>query len=707
MEYEPVNDFRGDRPLFLRRGRFLAVVLALSFVFVFWAGTQWGARGVQVSSPSTSASRSPSRIRNSSSSSSQDGSQNEGDTLTKLKASSVLSGIKHGAVATDHEVCSDMGLEILKQGGNAVDASVTVALCLGVANPASSGLGGGAFMLIHADALSDFNNSSLPPFVDAREKSTTNKPRSQSGKTSEVIDCREVAPAAANKGMYQHLPKEASEQGGLAVGVPGELKGLELAHARYGRLPWNQVVQPALDLAESGVRVNANLAHEIRIMASHFRRTPDIDFGLKQLLSKKNSWYSHLTEGDVLQNPALASTLRAIRDGGSDALYKGPRAAELARDIQNSGGIVTQQDIENYRPILRTPLVAHGIQGFSIVGVPPPSSGGAAIIGAARFLAGYSLPVATFADSLSIHRMVEACKHAFSVRMSLSDPVFDEKTVSAAVNDLVTGPYIDKLRRATRDNETLPLQEYGGAKWAQLKDSDAASTATDAKEGDRRRLASRFGYLNDGGTSHFSIVDEDGNAVSMTSSVNTYFGSKVISKSQGIVLSNTMDDFATPGRPNHFGLHPSEDNYIVPGKKPLSSMSPTMVFRRSDDAETLGRLVLVVGASGGPKIISAVFQIFVMSVLLGMPLFEAIIHPRFHDQLIYHGAAVTTLEDTVLEQGVAINVTQRTRNALANRGHNLVSVDYEGTVQAIAIDLETNEYTAGCDVRKGGSPAGY
>jgi gamma-glutamyltranspeptidase len=291
-------------------------------------------------------------------------------------------------------------------------------------------------------------------------------------------------------------------------------------------------------------------------MATHFNSASnkDIDFGLRSLLTKNDSWDSPLEEGDLLKNPILAKTLRAIRDGGSEALYKGDRAAQLAQDIQNAGGIVSQQDIENYRATLRSPVVAHDIHGFSIVGVPPPSSGGATIVGAARFLAGYKSPLASFADTLSVHRMVEACKHAFSIRMSLSDPAFDSDTVTAAVNDLVTGPYIEELRKITRDNETLPLSQYGGIKWAQLSETDITTKSTDAKEGDRRRLAGpRFGYLNDGGTSHFSIVDQDGNAVSMTTSVNTYFGSKVMSKSQGIVLSNTMDDFANPGTPNHFG----------------------------------------------------------------------------------------------------------------------------------------------------------
>jgi gamma-glutamyltranspeptidase len=189
---------------------------------------------------------------------------------------------------------------------------------------------------------------------------------------------------------------------------------------------------------------------------------------------------------------------------------------------------------------------------------------------------------------------------------------------------------MEELRRASRDDRTLPLSQYGGAKWAQLNDTDDNKEAIDADEGDRRLDGRRFGNLNDNGTSHFVIVDKDGNAVSMTTSVNTYFGSNVVSKSSGIVLSNTMDDFSNPGRPNYFGLHPSEANYIAPGKKPLSSMSPTMVFRRYKESGTgkLGNLMLVLGASGGPKIISAVLNVIANHILMGMPLFEAVIRPR-------------------------------------------------------------------------------
>jgi gamma-glutamyltranspeptidase len=482
------------------------------------------------------------------------------DPVITLKPSSVKEGLKNGAVAADHPVCSEVGLRILQeQNGNAVDAAVAVTLCLGVANPASSGLGGGAFLLVHADET-DLTEEADVSFIDARQSDADAKAESVSGKLTEVIDCREIAPAAATKLMYNDLPKHASERGGLANGIPGELKCLELAHARHGRLSWTEVVQPAYELASSGVEINANLAHEIGILKHRYslRYNKGQDWGLRALLTHFDTWESAKKEGDIIKNKALAGTLRAIRDGGADAFYKGDRAAKLAKDIQDAGGIVTQEDIENYKPTLRSPIISHDIHGFSIVGVPPPSSGGAVIIGAARFLAAYFIPFATYSETLSVHRLVEACKHAFAIRMSLSDPLYATDVNKDAVKDLVEGDYMKKLNYATSDVATLSLSQYGGDKWALLKDTDGNAEAIDANEGDRRKLARRFGNLEDNGTSHFSIVDKDGNAVSMTTSVNTYFGSNVLSKSAGIVLSNTMDDFSTPGRPNYYGLHPSE-----------------------------------------------------------------------------------------------------------------------------------------------------
>lgn len=480
------------------------------------------------------------------------------DPVQALKAASTRTGLTQAAVAADHPVCSDLGLRVLEMGGNAVDAAVGVALCLGVANPASSGLGGGGFLLIHADPVpherppqpdgvtnGNNNKKKMPLFHDARNNLTEIPPLvAASGKVTEVIDCREIAPAAAETLMYEGLDDLASVRGGLAIGVPGELRGLELAHARHGRLAWAAVVGEVHRLADAGVPVNANLAHEIMIMYRRYHRNAEFP-ALRQLLTKNGHWSTVLKEGDVLRNPALTRLLADVRDHGANALYTGTHAAHLAADIQAAGGIVTVEDIENYRATLRSPVYAHGIRGYSLVGVPPPSSGGAAIVGAARFLAGYDDPLVATADTKATHRLVEAEKHAFAMRMSLADPAFDEAgVVQDAVQDLTRGDYMEGLRQASSDDTILPMSQYGGAKWAQLNDGDGTEHAEDADEGDRRRRrrlnGRRFGNLQDNGTSHFSIVDRDGNAVSMTTSVNTYFGSNVISPSTGVLLSNTV-----------------------------------------------------------------------------------------------------------------------------------------------------------------------
>lgn len=345
--------------------------------------------------------------------------------------------------------------------------------------------------------------------------------------------------------------------------------------------------------------------------------------------------------------------------------------------------------------------------GYNVIGSPPPSSGGGAIIGALRFLAGFAMPYSAFADTLSKHWYLEACQHVFAIRMSLSDPSFYPDTNSNAIKDLTEGSYIESLRLMTLDNFTLNLSQYGGPAWAQLNDSDGKDALEDAQEGDRRRNLRSFNYLNDHGTTSFSIVDKNRNTVTMTSSVNLGFGSKVVSPSTGIILNNVMDDFASPGRVNYFGLHPSEANYVAPGKRPLSSMSPTMVFRNSEGETALGKLVLSLGASGGPKIITSVLQTILNYASIGMPLYEAISQPRVHNQLLYHGAVGTNIEHDTLPQGPTLHLTERTANALIRRGHKVVRTDFLGTVQAVAIDLEADTLTAVSDVRKQGMAAGY
>eukprot|EP00934_Nitzschia_sp_Nitz4_P003035 Nitzschia sp. Nitz4//scaffold157_size52427//14180//19011//NITZ4_006838-RA/size52427-processed-gene-0.22-mRNA-1//1//CDS//3329537449//3025//frame0 len=637
--------------------------------------------------------------------------------LASLEKESSLHGLKYGAVAADHEVCSKLGSSILAKGGNAVDAAVTTVLCLGVANPASSGLGGGAFILVHSSKAHHdawFDPDTSPSFEDARDGSFPFHPDMM----TEVIDCRETAPGAASQDMFADLPDLASAVGPLSIAVPGELRGMELVHARHGSMSWQELVEPVVELARDGIPVSAHLAEEIEMTVSSYSKLGDGWPALRKILTKKDSWDTPLKEGELLRNVKLSETLDRIAREGSKALYEGELAEALVSEVQEAGGILSTDDMANYKPVLRSPVYGT-VSGFTLVGVPPPSSGGATLIGAARFLSGYDLPFAGAKDTLSVHRMVEAMRHAFAIRMSLSDPAYYTNETSQAVGDLTLGPYMESLRRITKDNTTLSLSQYGGTKWAQLNDTDDVGEIKDRHEGDRRlrgssisarrSLAREFGYLEDNGTSHLSIVDKDGNSVAITSSVNQLFGSLVMSPTTGVVLGDTMDDFGNPGRSNFYGLTPSKENFIAPGKRPLSSMSPTMVFRRGAflSENSLGKLELVVGGSGGPKIITAVLQVILNYCFLGWPLFAAVVRPRVHDQLLYHDAAVTTVENSVLEQGPSVQVSQRTKDALLHRGHDaLLDIDYAGTVQAVSIDQESNLLTCVCDVRKGGVPAG-
>ena len=483
----------------------------------------------------------------------------DSDAIKSLKPSSTLEGMKNGAVAADHPVCSELGISILqKHDGNAVDAAVATALCLGVANPASSGLGGGAFILIHSDRANfeAKRSDSFPVFHDATTAAA--KLAGADGKITEVIDCRETAPSGASIDMFTDKGKYASVNGGLAIAIPGELRGLELAHARHGKLPWATVVEPVIRLARDGVPISKHLANDIKNTAEKKTALFGEMRKLRHYLTMDDNWGHYLKEGDLLKNPKLADTLQSIAENGSKAFYEGELAQSLIEEVTTAGGILSMGDLKNYVPTLRDPLSAD-VNGFTLVGVGPPSSGGAAIIGAARFLSGYKTPLASAADTLSVHRMVEALRHAFAIRMSLSDPAFNTNVTSSAVHDLVSGSYMESLRKLSRDDVTLPLSMYGGQTWAQLKDHEGSAEALDRKEGDRRRLrrgiewsrqarklVRTFGYLEDSGTSHLSVMDKDGNAVAITTSINTIFGSCVFSETTGVLLGNTMDgEFAS------------------------------------------------------------------------------------------------------------------------------------------------------------------
>ena len=667
--------------------------------------------------------------------------------LLNLRDDAAVLGKKRGVVAADDETCSEMGVSMMRdKGGNAMDAAVTTALCLGVMNPGSSGIGGGAFILVHMNEVKKHRSDQRshprpsPRFDDARGNGKESNKQADFRGITELIDCREVAPSNATSDMYTNLSAEASVEGPLSIAIPGELRGLELAHYRHGKLSWSQVMEPVVQLAEFGVPVSKWLAKEIKdvrktIESSTYQLVNRTNDPFLKMITKGRDKVTYLKEGNIMRRPEHAHTLRSIMEYGADYMYSGIIAEKIADDIQRAGGIITAEDMARYRPTIRDPVIAN-VNGFNIVSTPPPSSGGAVIIGVLRFLSGYSDPFASFKASLSQHRMVEAFKHGFAIRMSMSDPAFNTNVTQSAVTDLIKDSYMEDLRRKTSDMRVLPLSEYGGDKWAQINSADVKGKPKDRKEGDRRRTLRGFNYLEDHGTSHLSVVDKDRNAVAITTSINFHFGSKFVSSSTGILFNDVvsllwtifcpfprfltadfsiiqMDDFGTPGRPNAYGLHPSEANFVKGGKRPLSSMAPTMLFYSGSNDEgttNLGRLFMVLGSSGGPKIITSIVQVIINHVVLGLPLYEAVTHPRLHNQLLYHMAAGTGFDRSKLELQPAepiIEVRERTLAALRKRGQYMFPIDYLGTTQAVSVDLETDKLTAVSDVRKSGQSAGY
>ena len=559
-----------------------------------------------------------------------------------------------GAVAADEPRCSVIGASVLDDGGSAVDAAIATALCLGVVHPHSSGVGGGAFMVVY-DAGSG---------------------------SSEVIEFREEAPSGASRDMYSNTSNSnsdgepglrASEFGGSAVAVPSELFGLRLAWERHGTLPWRRLVTPAVALAES-FPIGLALAQAIEEEKEPLSKLP----GAKQLFLNPDG--SCKKKGDTVKNPRLAETLRKVAESGADVLRTEELAESLARDIQDAGGLVTQQDLEQYEPRILRALEFSAL-GYDMLGVPPPSSGGATVGIVLEFLAGYN-DGRTSDRTLQTHRLAEAMKHAFALRMNLGDnflAAFDTSTngnslnVSGALHDMLDPNFVAYLRSITNDNYTLPIDKYG-AQWNAVEDH---------------------------GTTHISVLDASGNAVAMTSTINTLFGSKVVSPSTGILLNNQMDDFSVPGEANHYGLEPSAANFIAPRKKPLSSMSPTIVLDKTFDPP---KVVAVAGASGGPRIITAVAQVLLNLLSRDMSPLDSIDAPRIHHQLLPN---VLFAEDQVaIGDGTPRKFDFEIVEALRQKGHAVeFSSQTTATAQLIAVDTATGVVHAVSDARKGGKPA--
>lgn len=565
---------------------------------------------------------------------------------------------KYGVVASDQGDCSEVGAEALRAGGHAADAAVATALCLGVKNPFASGIGGGAFILVHTKAG-----------------------------IANAIDAREPAPLAANETMFVDDPKKALT-GGLAVGVPLELLGLHKLWVKYGRLNWEDLVLPSVELAKEGFKAHPYLVSSVKDHKEAMAANPDLGaiFMPKGRAPEVGEF--------CCARPQLAETLLRVAKEGPSALYSGELARGLAQDVRDAGGILTEDDLRGARVRMLHPIHAD-VFGHRVYTLPPPSSG-AVVVSILKQLAERRVPAAS-SGLLGRHRLVEAMKNAFAVRMNLGDPgtgrddpnsrlrpFLDVSKINKVVEDLLSADFAAELVAQTLDNSTKSVSEYGGEY--------------------------NLNYVPaDNGTSHLSIIDADENAVSMTMTINTGFGSKLISKRTGLLLNNEMDDFSIPGVPNVYGLEPSEANYVRPGKKPLSSMSPMIVtepprWGMGPVNEALvgpGKVKMVIGGSGGPRIITAIAQVFLNYFDVRSGARDSVSYARMHHQLL---PDEVLLENKTIHEGRII-IRKRIGDQLKRYNHTVKHVQRSLGVVQLAV-MEDGEAVGVSDSRKDGAPAG-
>ena len=507
-----------------------------------------------------------------------------------------------GMVVSSQHLASDVGAAILRQGGNAVDAAVAVGYALAVTHPCCGNLGGGGFMTIH--------------FADGRNT---------------FINFREKAPLAARADMFLDaggtVVSNRSLNGYLAVGVPGTVMGLETARRKYGTLPRATLIAPAIKLAEEGFVLTRGDVDVLADGTEGFRNQPNV----AAIFLNHGEPYS---PGDRLIQKDLAATLRAISSGGTDAFYHGAIPKALSAASHAHGGLLTPEDFAAYTATESAPISC-AYRGYTIVSAPPPSSGGITLCEMLQVLEGYPLKAMGFHSSGAVHVMTEAMRHAYRDRNTyLGDPKFIDNPTAR----LLSAQYAQSVRAQIRPDRATPSSALQGLAAAQ-------EHAT---------------------TTHYSVVDRSGNAVSATYTINDSFGAKVIAGNTGFFLNDEMDDFtAKPGVPNVFGLVQGKANAVAPGKRPLSSMTPTLVFKEN-------KLVLVVGTPGGSRIITTVLEVIVNFIDHGMTLQEAVDAPRIHHQW---------LPDTIAAEPFALSAD--TVKALTAMGYNVVPLEPWGSGNAV------------------------
>ena len=543
----------------------------------------------------------------------------------------------HGMVVTQEKRATRIGLDILQRGGNAVDAAVAVGFALAVTLPKAGNLGGGGFMLVH---------------LAARDGG---KDGNQAGDFA--VDYREAAPRDTTPDVFLDENGDAdprkSRDSGLAVGVPGTVAGLALALDRFGshKFTLAELIAPALALAREGVPVEDDLLDSLLLAQPRLARYPSA----ARIFLKDDG--TPLGAGDRLVQPDLATTLEAIARNGARTFYRGPIADEIVAAVRAAGGRMTRGDLETYEPTVREP-VRGTYRDYDIVAMPPPSSGGVHLIEMLNVLEGFSPHELAAPTPANLHLMIEAMKLAYADR---AEYLGDSDAVDVPVARLISKPYAEELRAGI--------------------DRQKARPALEIRAGAPPRSSG-------GNTTHFSIVDRDGNAVANTYSLNFNFGLGLVAGATGIVLNNTLDDFAAkPGVPNAFGLTGGAANAPGPYKRPLSSMTPTIVLKD-------GAPAFVTGAPGGSRIITTVLQVLVNAIDFGKPIAEAVAAPRVHDQWLP--------DEVVVER----TLPRETERALMARGHHVRVGPTMGSAHSIA--ATPGGLVGAADSRaKGALAAGY
>ncbi|HYE66948.1 MAG TPA: gamma-glutamyltransferase [Pyrinomonadaceae bacterium] len=540
---------------------------------------------------------------------------------------------RHAMVASTSQLASEVGVDVMKRGGNAVDAAIAVAFALAVTYPAAGNLGGGGFMMI----------------------------RLRDGRTT-AIDYREMAPAAAHKDVYLDasgnliVGEGSSTVGYRAVGVPGTVAGMELALEKYGsgKLTWAQLLEPARRLAAEGFTLRYLLARSLRQSSDLLGLYEDS----RKIFLNDGKFYE---EGDVLRQPELAATFARLQKSGPREFYQGRTAQLIAEDMKRNKGLITLDDLRGYVAKERTP-VRTTYRGHEVISMPPPSSGGAVLIEMLNILEGFELGKMGWSSSEKYHLMTEAMRRAFADR---AEYMGDADFVNVPVAGMIDKAY------AARQRSTINM--------------DQASTSAEVRAGQPA------GYESEE-TTHFTVIDAQGNAVSNTYTLNGGFGSGVVAKGTGVLLNNEMDDFAAkPGVPNMYGLIQGERNAVAPRKRPLSAMTPTFVLGKD------GSVWFAVGSPGGPTIINTVLQVIINIIDHRMNIQQAIDAARIHHQW---------LPDEIVYEPYGLSAD--TQRALEARGHKLTAMPrYMGDAQGIMIEEKTGVRLGASDPRNDGMPVGY